>query len=251
MASDNCANCNVIDGLGESAKYLRQMLPGIPLAVLKQKYSETMIDLCERGLVWKYVFERLCVFPDVQEYRLNKEIKQDIVKVIDVYMISCGRCGDTTGECGCAESDDCEACDTYETDLMQRADIQRQGGYDQGWYEPEPGLLVFNECFDKKQCLRVSVALKPEFEGTSFPPELLKRWKKVIEYGTIAKAHLMPNQKWSDNERFGYFNGLFEEAMAKFELEQKRLKQLALNDLDSCRPDFRDDPRFNEGCRRC
>lgn len=236
-------SCSANDNLGGSAKYLLQMLNGIPLAVLKQKYSESIIELCERALIWRYVLEDLWVIPNVSEYKIKKENGQDIVKILDVFMRSDNFCGDKNCQ-------SCQ-CESFDIEIPKVSRIKREAGNVQGWYEPEPAVILFNECFAEKKKLRVSIALKPEIGATSIPPDLMMKWKKTIEFGTIAKAHLMPDQSWSSVDRFDYFNRLFEGAIVDHNNLEKSIEEQERRDLDVCRPEYRDDVRFSRGIHRC
>lgn len=192
--------CEAIDGFGDSAEYLQQMLPGIPLATLKQFYSMAMIEFCQRSGVWRYVFERLQVFCDEQTYQLDKELEQDIVKIDSIYVAD-----------GCGTG-----CNDSESKIPERQGVQRSGASccsDQSWYEPQPGMLIFNECFTNDGCLRLELVLKPEHGSTNMPPDLLSKYKTTIEEGVLSKAYMVPNQSWSNQELAVYNRALFDRAI--------------------------------------
>ena len=216
MAANGCAAVEHSAMLGS----LRRKLGGIPEGILKEYFSETLVDLCQRGGVWRYVFEALKVYPDQVEYQLPVEKGSMVDKVETVYYAPCGT-----------------HCNSNEYRLPEREDIQRGSeccGGEQGWYEPEPGLLIFNACFSEcgNHILRVDVRLRPEHGATLFPQALMDKYKLLIEQGVMAKAHLEAGQPWSDVERANYFGNLFERKMNEIKAKRRR-------DMPVGRPTYR------------
>lgn len=205
-------NCETIEGLSNSADFLQQSLPGVSLGVLKQRYSEVLIDFAVKTEIWRYVFEHLPVFTDTKQYELDAVEGQAVARIARVFVAD-----------GCA----CEP----EYTIPEGQGVSRgryRGGSinanqnteysDLWWYSPEPNKLMFSQCFEEDGCLRLELVLRPERGTTNFPAGLLDKYKEVIEFGVLAKAMMMPNQQWSDIKFAQHYKAEYEHGM----LEPKR-----------------------------
>ena len=226
------SNCQTIDGLSNSADFLQQSLPGIPLKILKDRYSEVLIDFSQKTEIWRYVFERLSVYKDTKLYDLKKEEGQDIHRIVDVFVSDGCGCereykipegkGIQTGRYGGSSINDHSHHSNYHG-LQSRRDGSHQSynNRDQWWYSPEPNKIMFNECFCDDGCLRLELVLRPERGTTNFPPALLDKYKESIEFGVLAKAMMMPNQQWSDIKFAQYYKEQYDQAIIVTKREYK------------------------------
>lgn len=239
--------CQTIEGLSDSANYLQQMLPGIPLKVLKDRYSEVLIDFAKETEIWRYVFERLPVFKDTKVYELDKHVGQTVHRIVDVFVAEGCGCdtefkipegqGVQRGSYQGSSINQSYSRNDYDGNRSRSDSFGGSNARDQWWYSSEPNKLMFNECFCDDGCLRLELVLRPERGTTNFPPDLLDKYKEVIEFGVLAKAMMMPKQEWTDKKEALFYKGEFEDG-------KKEPKRKHKNNMLHGRPAYRNRNRI-------
>ncbi|WP_020396476.1 hypothetical protein [Thiolinea disciformis] len=194
---------------------LIQQLPGIPESVARDKIAQALRDFAQRSALWTFeqYEQELCPGDTVLEF--PKEDGVEVAKVLDVYIQHCDceevlpKLGVFKAVCGCADG--------------------------QGWKEPLPGKVVFNQDWDCCQNVRFALQLKPAAGSDTFPPALLEQHQNVIEQGALAKAYLIPKQEWSSTELGIAYSTAFERELQRLEEEARLLRHF---DLRADRPTY-------------
>lgn len=225
--TDCCAGSGSV--FDDAAQQIKQLLPGIPNAVVKRELSDAAVKLCVDAEIWRYDFERLEVAAGDDFVELPTEEGVRVARVIEVFSDG-GR-----GKCGACGGSQCDIR------IPERKDIWRCKG-NQYWYENMPGKVLLNEP-SAGETLRASVALSPERGGDQFPEALMLKYQDLITNGALMMAHMMPGQEWTDSDRGQYYRALYERG-----IEQARLERIM--DVKPYRPTYRakDGWKASGGC---
>lgn len=201
--------CGAVDSvLADSIEDMKLHLPEtVGSGLIKRQLQIAMRRFCQTTLIWRFVFEDLPIVAGQREYRLPNLDDTDVVRVIDVYGITGDR--------------------EY---LLTRREAIQAGSYD-GFYEPEAGLIVFNQLPKETQHLRCSVALMPARKTERIPEAIYEEWKEGIEARAFQRIYMMPDKPWTHYELASHYNQVYQQWR-----DQARWKHQ--NDMQAGRPAY-------------
>lgn len=159
-------------------------VPGCPLNVVNSTILSTIIDFCEKSLLWKHEADPTTIRAGYARYTFAPEAGSRVVEPVYVSLkqkpllaTSLAQLDDTTP--GWRERQDKEPGAYY----MDTEDSIR---------------LVGIPSEDMEDALEVHVALKPERSAKEVPDFIYEDWAEIIAHGALAKLHAMSSRTWAD-----------------------------------------------------
>lgn len=171
-------------------EYVLPDVQGCPINVANNAILSTLIDFCEKSLLWKQEAEPTSIVAGINRYTFTPE---EGAKVVEPVFVS-------------IEDNQIPATSLADLDSLQP-----------GWRELEQDKpttyfmdtdqsirLVGTPLEDLTDALEVHVALKPERGATEVADFLYEDWAEIIAHGALAKLHAMANKTWADSRVVQY-----------------------------------------------
>lgn len=157
-------------------------LPECPEPIVLTEVRNAIIELCDRGLVWREDIDPLTLVPGEAVYDVDTPSQARVATIIDV------------------ASENSRKINPVDQDQLIRFDPQwrvREG--DVAWYlQPDPETIRFVRVPSEKEVVYINAAFAPTRNGSIVPAYIYEQYLEVIKYGAWMRLMAMPSKAWSN-----------------------------------------------------
>lgn len=154
---------------------------GVADPLIDQAVVDTLVDFCERSLVWKVTLDPMRTAIGVKEYDLDPPKDTKVVKIMRSWLDSSELT--PVGE---------EAVASPFGFVKTITGLDNPTGRPQTFLQPEPGLIGVQPVPDAVYTLTLRVALAPTRSTDCVDDFLFEDWVDVITNGSLARLYGMP-----------------------------------------------------------
>lgn len=189
-------------------------VPGCPLNVVDNALISTLIDFCEKSLLWKHEAEPTSVRAGYARYTFAPE---DGTRVVEPVYVSLDKMP--------LEATSLSLLDLNSPGWRDRVDTTPTAYY----MDTDDSIrLVGIPAEDMDDALEVHVALKPLRSSKEIPDFLFEDWAEIIAHGTLAKLHAMSNRTWADPSVVNYHYRKYRRGLSRGRSKALRSRQGAV-----------------------
>jgi hypothetical protein len=168
-------------------------LPECPDPVVINEVRNAVIELCDRGLVWREDVDPLTLIPGEAVYDVDTPSQARVATIIDVV------------------SENSRKIYPVDQEQLIRFDPQwrvREGDVS-SYFQPDPETIRFVRVPSEKEVVYINAAFTPTRSGSVVPAYIYEQYLEVIKYGAWMRLMAMPSKTWSNPQMAMTYGKLF------------------------------------------
>lgn len=182
-------------------KYILPNVQGCPIGVVDNAILSTVIDFCEKSLLWKKESEKTDVRAGQARYTYSPGSDAKVVQAVYAALEHQPLIPTSLAE-----------LDEYDPQWRD-AVSERPTKY---FMDTDESIrLVGAPLNDMPAALDVHVALKPSRDASETPDFIYEDWAEVIADGALAKLHAMPSRSWADPRVVAFYHRRYRQGLSR------------------------------------
>lgn len=200
-----------MQALNKFHQYILPDVPGAPISVVNSALLSTIIDFCEKSLIWKKRSEETDIVAGYNLYSYAPETGTKVVEA-DAAFINGSELTPTTEELM----------------NMSMPGWQSSESATPKWFymtSDKTIRIIPTPTEDISAGLVVDTILRPTRDATEVPDFIYEDWAETIAYGTLSRLMAMANRTWSAPQMVSYYTRKYRQGLSRAKSKELKRRQ--------------------------